>query len=86
MPGSGRGHGKPVILWQGVRGLLYRTFSKLRQMLANNEMLRQRIEDLERKYQKHDQQFQTVFDALKEILAPPPSPSKKQIGFHVKYD
>ncbi len=65
---------------------IMRTFSRIRQMLANNEMLRQRIEELERKYLKHDQQFQIVFDAIKEILAPPPSPPKKPIGFHVKYN
>ena len=28
---------------------IMRTFSKIKEMLANNEMLRQRIEDLERK-------------------------------------
>ena len=54
-----------------------RTFTKLREMLASNKELREKIEKLERKY---DQQFQAVFAAIKKLLAPEPKP-KNDIGF-----
>jgi len=64
---------------------IMRTFTKLREMLASNELLRRRIEELEKKYEKHDQQFRVVFDAIKKLLETPKPDTKKQIGFHVKY-
>ena len=51
-------------------------------MLANNEMLRHRIEELERKYQKHDNNLKALFDAIKEVLEKPAKETKREIGFH----
>ena len=65
--------------------LIMRTFTKLREMIASNELIRQKIEELERKYDKHDQQFKIVFEAIRQILETPEPPKKKPIGFHVKY-
>jgi hypothetical protein len=31
--------------------------------------------------EKYDAQFQVVFDAIRELMTPPPQPSKKRIGF-----
>jgi hypothetical protein len=62
--------------------LIMRAFIKLREMVATNELIRQKIEELERKYQKHDNQFKAVFEALRELLEPAKSPKKKPIGFH----
>jgi hypothetical protein len=44
---------------------IIRTFSKLREMLAENSHLRHKIEALERKY---DDKFRIVFDALRNLL------------------
>ena len=66
--------------------LIMRAFIKLREMAATNELIRQKIEKLEKKYEKHDRQFQAVFQALRDLLEPPPAKEKKPIGFHVKYD
>ena len=66
--------------------LIMRAFIKLREMAATNELIRQKIEELERKYEKHDKQFKFVFNALRNLLEPPKLPKKKPIGFHVKYD
>ena len=66
--------------------LIMRAFIKLREMAAVNELIRQKIEELERKYEKHDAQFKGIFEALRELLEPPKVPKKKTIGFHVKYD
>ncbi|MBF0494759.1 MAG: ORF6N domain-containing protein [Candidatus Omnitrophica bacterium] len=57
---------------------IMRTFTKLRQMMGSHKDLKNKIEEMEKKY---DGQFQLVFDALKELLAPPPAPKKGQIGF-----
>lgn len=61
--------------------LIMRTFAKLRELIATNELIRQKIEELEKKYEKHDQQFKVVFDAIRQFLATPEKP-KRQIGFH----
>ena len=64
---------------------IMRAFSKLREMAATNELVRQKIEELERKYEKHDKQFKGVFEALRELLEPPKEPKKKPIGFHGQF-
>jgi len=59
---------------------IMRTFVKLRQILASNELLRRKIESMERKY---DEQFQQVFAVLKQMLTEDAKP-KRQIGFHTE--
>src|SRR3989338_2481730 len=49
---------------------IIRTFTKMKQMLATNELFRQKIEELERKYEKHNKQFKIVFEALRDLLEP----------------
>jgi hypothetical protein len=65
--------------------LIMRAFIKLREMVATNELVRQKIEDLERKYDRHDNQIKAIFEAIRELLEPKPLKPKKPIGFHVKY-
>ena len=57
---------------------IVRTFVKLREILADNALLRQKIEALERKY---DEQFQQVFEVLSLMLAEDEEP-KEPFGFH----
>ena len=59
---------------------IMRTFVRLRQLLASNAQLAQKLEALERKY---DAQFKVVFDAIRELMTPP-EPKKRKIGFLVK--
>ena len=54
------------------------TFIKLREMLLNHKELKQKIDEMEKKY---DYQFKIVFDAIKRLLEPPEKP-KGRIGFH----
>ena len=58
---------------------IMRTFTKIREMLAGNKELREKIEKLERKY---DQQFKVVFQAIKRLLDVNEKP-KSKIGFRV---
>jgi len=57
---------------------IMRTFTRLRELLSSNELLRQKIEEMEKKY---DQQFQVVFEAIKKLIEPDPPKPKRQIGF-----
>jgi len=57
-----------------------RAFVRLRQMLAGNAELDRKVEALEKKY---DAQFKVVFDAIRQLMAPP-EPKKKKIGFQVR--
>lgn len=65
--------------------LIMRAFIRLRELAAANEWVRQKIEELERKYDKHDKHLKDLFDALRGLLAPPPAKNKKPIGFHSVY-
>jgi hypothetical protein len=56
---------------------IMRAFTQLRQMLASHEDLRQKIEEMESKY---DEQFQVVFQAIQQLLDKDQQPGKK-IGF-----
>lgn len=56
---------------------IMRAFVKLRQMLASNVELSRRLDELESKY---DKQFRGVFDAIRQLMAPPTS-GRKRIGF-----
>jgi len=57
---------------------IMRAFTQLRRMLLTNRGLRHKIEEIEKKY---DQQFAIVFQAIKQLLEPPPEKEKKIIGF-----
>ncbi len=56
---------------------IMRTFTKIRGMLATHKELKQKIEEMEKKY---DYQFKIVFDTIKQLIEPPQK-SKKRIGF-----
>jgi hypothetical protein len=57
---------------------IMRAFVRLRAMAGSIDELRQRVDALETRY---DTQFKIVFDAIRELMAPPPSEAKRSIGF-----
>ena len=58
---------------------IMRAFARLRGLLATHKDLARKLGELEQKY---DAQFKVVFDAIRQLMAPPAKP-KKQIGFKV---
>jgi len=60
---------------------IMRAFVRLRQLLSSNAELARRLDELEKKY---DTQFKVVFDAIRQLMAPPAAPPKKPIGFHIR--
>ena len=62
---------------------IMRAFVKLREMIATHKELARKLEDLERQLKGHDEQIQSIFEAIQQLLMPPDQPRKK-IGFEVK--
>ena len=58
---------------------IVRAFTRLRELMVEHKDLRLKIEQMERKY---DYQFKAVFEAIKQLIAPPQK-QKKPIGFHI---
>jgi phage regulator Rha-like protein len=54
-----------------------RAFVRLREILAAHKDLARKLAELERKY---DAQFKVVFDAIRQLMSPPPS-RRRTIGF-----
>jgi hypothetical protein len=57
-----------------------RAFVRLRQMLASHVELARKLSALEKKY---DAQFKVVFDAIRQLMEPPPA-KRRSIGFHTE--
>lgn len=59
---------------------IMRAFVHLRRILESNAGLARKLESLEQKY---DGQFKVVFDAIRQLMAPPRRPTKR-IGFRIE--
>ena len=57
---------------------IMRAFVRLRDLIGHNRELARRLDVLESKY---DRQFKVVFDAIRELMAPPTPAPKRRIGF-----
>ncbi len=60
---------------------IVRVFVKLRAILSAHQELSYRLDDLERKFEKHDSELHQIFEAIRELMAPEPVPPKRRIGF-----
>ena len=57
---------------------IMRAFVRLRGLVARDQHLARRLDDLESRY---DRQFKVVFDAIRELMMPPAPAPKRRIGF-----
>jgi hypothetical protein len=91
---GGRRHNPYVFTEQGVAMLssilkseraiqvniqIMRTFTKIREMIVSNKDLREKIEKLEKRYDKN---FSIVFSAIKKLMTEEEKP-KNEIGFNI---
>jgi hypothetical protein len=60
---------------------IMRAFVRLRKILAVNADLARRLEALEKRVGDHDEHFASVIQAIRELMAPPPAPKRRRIGF-----
>ena len=57
-----------------------RAFVRLRGVLAAHKELADQLAKLEDRVGTHDQQIQAVFEAIRQLMAPP-DPPERRIGF-----
>ena len=67
---------------------IIRAFVRMREILLTNKDLAAKIEALELKYKNHDMKLSeydkhigAIFEAIKQLMAPPPVPEKPKVGF-----
>ena len=59
---------------------IMRAFVRLRKVISQNKDLAKKIEELEGKYEKHDKDIQSIFNAIHRILTVEQKPRRK-VGF-----
>ena len=64
---------------------IMRAFVKLRQLLSTNKELAHKLAQLEHRIEKHDSEIHAIFEAIRQLMAPPDKP-KRRIGFHASPD
>jgi phage regulator Rha-like protein len=60
---------------------IMRAFVKLRQILSHHKELAYKLKGLERKISKHDEDIRNIFEAIRQLMAPPEK-LKRRIGFY----
>ena len=58
-----------------------RAFIRMRGLIAGHEELSAKIELLEYKIGKHDQELMSLFESIKRLMALPDTTNKQKIGF-----
>jgi len=58
-----------------------RAFVRLREILASHRKLVGKLDDLERKYAKHDAQIRRVFEIIRKLIVQPREPPRRPLGF-----
>ncbi len=62
---------------------IMRAFVRLRETLSLHRDLAHKLADLERRIEGHDENIHNLFDAIRQLMAPPASP-RRPIGFQVR--
>lgn len=65
---------------------IMRALVRLRKILANNKELAAKLAEHNKKLGDHDEKFQIVFEAIRQLMAPPPAPKSRRIGFAAETD
>ena len=60
---------------------IMRTFTKIREILSTHKELAHKLAQLERKIEKHDDAIKVIFNAIRQLMTPPPETKKGKIGF-----
>lgn len=60
---------------------IMRAFVKLREILLSHKELNRKLEDLEKKFDRHDKEIKAIFEAIRRLMTEPEKP-KGRLGFH----
>jgi hypothetical protein len=52
-------------------------FVRLREMMATHKELAYKLKELEDRLEGHDEQIQSIFEAIRQLMMPPEPPRKK---------
>ena len=58
-----------------------RAFIRLREVLAENQVMANRMADVEKTLLTHDAALRDIYQKIRPLLLPPPDPPRKKIGF-----
>jgi len=58
-----------------------RAFVQMREWLVANAEILKRLAEIDKTLLEHDQSLQLIWTQLQPLLAPPPEPARKRIGF-----
>jgi hypothetical protein len=59
-----------------------RAFVKLREFARTHKELAAKLDQLESKVAGHDDAIRQLVSAIRQLMAPPPEPKRRKIGFH----
>ena len=59
-----------------------RAFMQMREQLAANATIFKRLAEIDKTLLEHDSALQTIWEKLQPLLAPPPEPPRRHIGFN----
>jgi hypothetical protein len=59
-----------------------RAFIELRERIASNAAILKRLAEIDKTLLAHDTALRDIYQKLLPLLAPPPAPPRRQIGFH----
>ena len=65
---------------------IIRAFVKMREDLAANAAILKRLAEIDKNLLMHDLALRDMYQKLRPLLEPPPTPPKPEIGFHIKED
>lgn len=64
---------------------IVRAFVRLRETMAEHRELAAKLAELEDRVSGHDRRIGALFEAIRQLMAPP-DPPRKQIGFHARHE
>jgi hypothetical protein len=64
-----------------VSVFVVRAFVRLSRVAADQRQFALKLAEIEAKLSVHDQSLKAVFDALRQLMQPPPAPKRRRIGF-----
>ena len=59
-----------------------RAFMQMREQLAANAAILKRLAEIDKTLLEHDSALRTIWTKLQPLLAPPPEPPRRRIGFN----
>ena len=63
---------------------IMRVFVKLKEMIITQKDLMYKLAELERKIERNDKDICSIFEAIRQLMKPPPERAKRRIGFNAE--